>query len=925
MPIDSSKFSSNSLTGTVRVVNGFANISLPTAFYALEGNVSFNVAVRTDSLQGAVIYTSPTVTLRDVSTFVSLTANTATVNEGDLVAFTLVTANALGNSTLYYSVFPATANVTSADFVANTGSFYLTNNTGTFTLKANSDLSLVNETGENFKVQLRTVSTTGNVVYTSSNIAIADTSNAYNIIGFTAGSITPIVSGSNVTFTFTATNIPTGTLFYYSTTGNATSFSSNTGSFALNSISNTIVITNPQVPFAASKAYNVIVRSGSASGPIVATSNTMVVMDDSILPLIGTGGTYTSANGYSINYFTTSGTLTFNKGATVEYVAISGGGGGYNGGGGAGNVYDSATNGLKTVVAGTPYTVTIGAGGAAAGGTGGTTVFDILSVGGGSGGGVGGGNGGQYGGSGGASPSYAGGGFSVNNGFSYSGGGGGGAGGAGTAATGNPSPSNAGTISGGNGGIGKSAIAIDGGSTLYGGGGGGGSLSGSRGLGGSGVGGNGEQNAYYGGSFNSAVTAIAGTTGNVNTGSGGGGTSQNYSGMAGGSGIVIVRYSTPQVTFANLTTSTIFIYEGANAVFTLNTTNVSNNTLLYYYTVGNVLSSHFVSGNTGSFRTTQNSTTITLGTNSTIPANEERFFQLRIAGDTGTSADPLITSNVFTIKDEAFAPIPQGQISYTSAGTYTFTVPNRVSNVSVVAVGGGGAGSSSATTGVSRGGGGGALSYVNNIPVVAGSSYTVVVGAAGLYSSQSPGGNSRFANSSANLCIAGGGQSGSTSGVEGVGGIVILGTGGEGGRGGLYQGGYGGGGGGGGAGGYAGAGGNGSAGGGTGGNGVGGGGGGGTAIWNAPFLSFAQPSYGGGGVGILGQGPNGAGGTNVGGDSAAGGGGSGGATATYSAAGEYGGGGIFGTSPGAVGAVRIIWGVGRLFPSTNTAPVSTIT
>jgi hypothetical protein len=57
MPIDSSKFSSNSLTGAVKVSNGFANISLPTAFYALEGNITFNVSVRTDSTQGAVIYT----------------------------------------------------------------------------------------------------------------------------------------------------------------------------------------------------------------------------------------------------------------------------------------------------------------------------------------------------------------------------------------------------------------------------------------------------------------------------------------------------------------------------------------------------------------------------------------------------------------------------------------------------------------------------------------------------------------------------------------------------------------------------------------------------------------------------------------------------------------------------------------------------
>jgi hypothetical protein len=724
MPIDSSKFSSNSLTGTVRVVNGFANISLPTAFYALEGNISFNVAVRTDSLQGAVIFTSPTITLKDTSSFVSLTANTATVNEGDLVAFTLVTANALGNSTLYYSVFPASANVTSADFVANTGSFYLTNNTGTFALKANSDLSLINETGENFRVQLRTVGTTGNVVYTSSNIAIADTSNAYNILGFVAGSVSPIVSGSNVTFTFTATNVPSGTLFYYSTTGNVTSFSSNTGSFALNSTSNTLVIANPQTPFAASRVYNVIVRSGSASGPIVATSNAMVVMDDSILPLVGTGGTQTTANGYTINYFTTSGTLTFNKGGTVEYVAISGGGGGGNGGGGSGRVYDSATNGLKTVVAGTPYTVTIGGGGAAPAGpavpgsVGGSTVFDSLTLTGGSGGVFGGGNGGQNGGAGGASSQPSGGAAGKNNepiGLGYSGGGGGGAGGAGVAATGAPPAMSSGSgMSGGNGGIGRSAISISGGSAIYAGGGGGGSKSGSRGLGGSGGGGNGEQFAAYGGSYSTASTYIAGTSGNVNTGSGGGGGAfesgpASTFGSIGGSGIVIVRYTSPAVTFANLTTTSSVVYEGSNIVFTLNTTNISNNTLLYYYTVGNVITTDFVSGNTGSFRTTLNSTNITLRSNTTtIPTNEERYFQLIVAGDIGTSATPLITSNVTTIKDILLQPF---SLDY------------------IVVAGGGGGGNGGYGNAGNGAGGGGLLK--GTVTVTGGVTYTIVVGAGG--------------------------------------------------------------------------------------------------------------------------------------------------------------------------------------------------
>ena len=654
MPIDSSKFSSNSLTGTVRVVNGFANISLPTAFYALEGNVTFNVQVRTDSTQGAVIYTSPTVTLRDTSSFVSLTANTATVNEGDLVAFTLVTANALGNSTLYYSVFPATANVTSSDFVANTGSFSLTNNAGIFTLKANADLSLINETGENFRVQLRTVSPVGNVVYTTSNIAIADTSNAYNILTFApAASIS--LESSNITFTFRATNIPFGTVFYYGTTGNAL-VSANTGSFVLNSISNTFTISAGDVPTSATRAFTVNLRTGSAAGPIVATSSTAYVIDGALAYISATGGNevYT-INGYRVHKFLSSNNFTVTRSSAtaalgnVEVLMVAGGGGGgsgpygYFGGGGAGGLlyYGSETpktpNGFPLVVnANDTYAVTVGAGGV----TNSPGTFSNIAI-----------NSNVF-------LSAIGGGNGQGSGILYAPGGSGGGGsgptndpaggrGAGTAGQGNPGAAEQGYNAGGGGGGAGSpgkvryqptsggtglTYSISGASVGYAGGGGGRAAEG----GGGGSGGGPEN-----------------TPGTTNTGGGGGG---GYTGGAGGSGIVIIRYQfVDSPTYTSLTTPSTFIYESANAVFTLNTVNLANNTLLYYTTVGNIISSNFVSGNTGSFRSTANATTITLATNNTIPANEERSFQLQVRADSLTEP-VLLTSNVFTIKDTALAP-----------------------------------------------------------------------------------------------------------------------------------------------------------------------------------------------------------------------------------------------------------------------------
>lgn len=277
---------------------------------------------------------------------------------------------------------------------------------------------------------------------------------------------------------------------------------------------------------------------------------------------------------------------------------------------------------------------------------------------------------------------------------------------------------------------------------------------------------------------------------------------------------------------------------------------------------------------------------------------------------------------------------PVGQIAYTTPGTYTFTVPDDVTSLCVVCVGGGGS-SGDETTAPTSG---------------------------------NPGGDSSFGS----VVVAGGGAGGGIySGGAGGAGTSISGSigGGNGGSGGSGDGfGEGGGGG---AGGYSGPGGNGA-------NGSvvasspgfpgSGGGGGGGGSW----VSFSTPptgdaAGGGGGVGILGQGANGA----AGGPSrllSPGGGGSGGANASAGTVfpyngnngGLYGGGGgpnqlggpggggggglryannvtvtpgatytvtvgTGGTAPGGAGgaggngAVRIIWGAGRSFPSTNTA------
>lgn len=258
-----------------------------------------------------------------------------------------------------------------------------------------------------------------------------------------------------------------------------------------------------------------------------------------------------------------------------------------------------------------------------------------------------------------------------------------------------------------------------------------------------------------------------------------------------------------------------------------------------------------------------------------------------------------------------------GQQAYITPGTYTWVAPPGVTSISVVSVGGGSAAAifGSASGGVPRtvGGAGGALAYKNNITVVPGTSYTVVVGAGGqadrangsdswisvagtIYAGARGGGTAAPGTYNDGASTALGGvpfgtfDGGGTGGGAGVGNSPI---------------------GGGGAGGYSGNGNSGT------------GGAGGSGYGNGTTAS------GGGGVGILGLGPSGANSTTV---TAGGGGGSGGVAGAGSAGNISGGGGKYGGGGGqndegskttAVlggdGAVRIIWpGTSRRFPSTHT-------
>ena len=330
-------------------------------------------------------------------------------------------------------------------------------------------------------------------------------------------------------------------------------------------------------------------------------------------------------------------------------------------------------------------------------------------------------------------------------------------------------------------------------------------------------------------------------------------------------------------------------------------------------------------------------TTGTLGNTATVSQNNN-VFTVTPSTNEDDAGEFSITFSVTdgvntttTISSFVLFPVLVGQQSYTSPGTYSWVCPSVITSVSAVCIGGGGGGLSR-TNDTGHGGGGGGLGWKNDIPVTPGQSYTVVVGSGGLRlstffpgESAENGGDSYFIslNTVSGLGGAGGEydtstpQAGFTGDGGGWGGVVSAHSGPNGATGGGGAGGYGV---------NSNGGGNTLASAGTSGYNGGGGGGGAGGLNDA--------AGGGGGVGLYGLGADGAGGSYSGGNGGPGGGGSGGESgsadpgnaARPANGGLYGGGGggsenTDENGDGAGGAVRIIWGTGRAFPSTNTQDV----
>lgn len=172
----SGSFTISGATGTYNEGGGATIPITISQDYYTEGSETTQFQLRTGSTSGSIVATSSVVTIADTSTGTySVTPSTTSVTEGSSMSFTVNTDRSSG-TTLYYTLQTISGSISSSDFSSGstTGSFSVDgsgNATINFTLSSTDGDSGVDQ----FRMNVRTGSTSGQIVATSSTVTITET------------------------------------------------------------------------------------------------------------------------------------------------------------------------------------------------------------------------------------------------------------------------------------------------------------------------------------------------------------------------------------------------------------------------------------------------------------------------------------------------------------------------------------------------------------------------------------------------------------------------------------------------------------------------------------------------------------------------------------------------------------------------------
>jgi len=316
-------FSTSSGSFTIASNAGSFSVT-PTADVTAEGAETFTASVRIGSVSGTVVGTSSAVTINDTSkpTYaVAASGGATSVNEGSSLTFNVSTTDVADSTTLYWTILDsATGGTTAAsDFLSTSGSFTIIGNGGTFAVSPTADA--LTEGAESFKVQVRTVSTSGIVVATSSLIIVTDTSKTVSYAVAASGGATSVNEGSSLTFNVATTGVADNTTLYWSVSASG-DFSTSSGSFVITSGAGSFSVSpREDATTEGAESFTASVRIGGVSGTIVATSSSVTINDTSLASTYAFGTIPASINEGGSGTFIVNTTNVAN--GTVLYWTIS--------------------------------------------------------------------------------------------------------------------------------------------------------------------------------------------------------------------------------------------------------------------------------------------------------------------------------------------------------------------------------------------------------------------------------------------------------------------------------------------------------------------------------------------------------------------------------------------------------------------------
>ena len=262
-------------TGSFTMTNGTGSINLSTKPDLLtEGTETIILQIKSGSMQ-EVVAIVPTIYVTDSSTTqYVLSASTTTVNEGSPVTFTFTTTGP--NGTFYWDNAGTT---TASDFVENinSGSFVTTSGTGSIVFNVKADL--LTDGTETIDLRIRTGSPSGSIVASGSLVTVSDSSQTQYTVTSDRLSVD---EGSPITFTITTTGTD-GTLYWTNggtSTANDFVGNTNSGSFVTTSGTGSLTLTVASDALTENETFILQVREGSLTGPVVASSFAISIIDD---------------------------------------------------------------------------------------------------------------------------------------------------------------------------------------------------------------------------------------------------------------------------------------------------------------------------------------------------------------------------------------------------------------------------------------------------------------------------------------------------------------------------------------------------------------------------------------------------------------------------------------------------------------------